>query len=249
MRRLLGVLVALAAVVIAIVLIFMADVPLSAIVSLGIGALSLLWLLLLLTVPWNVYFQARELLTEIRTSRERGIEVSPDRETEARRIAARMRAVAVGAHLVSAGVIAAVTYFAGGEIGYYFAGFYLLSTIFRPVGAWFGYLRERLSTMLKEVKYPRDDVKELISRFDGLDRWVDSIADQLTDVRRRHDDLATQVATLDHRTAERDQQLERSLAAHGRQFEHSLSRLTDNQEVMAGLKAFLRLVRSDQAFR
>jgi hypothetical protein len=33
--------------------------------------------------------------------------------------------------------------------------------------------------------------------------------------------------------------------AHARQFEHSLTRLTDNQEVIAGLKAFLRLVRSE----
>jgi hypothetical protein len=231
--------------VLAIGLVVLTDVSLSVVVSIGIGALSLLWLLLLLTVPWNVYFQARTVLTEIRTSRERGIEVSPDRDTEAARIAGRMRAVAVGGHLATAAVVAAVTYFAGGEIGYYFAGFYLLSTVFRPAGSWFGHLRSRLSTMLTEVRYPRDDVIDLLSRVSELERLVDHLDGEVAAGRRNHTELAGQVASLDRRSLERDQSLERALAAHGRQFEHSLSRLTDNQEVLAGLKAFLRMVRSD----
>src|SRR3984893_13946524 len=85
-----------------LVLIFAVHVSLSTVLSVGMGALCLLWLVLLLTVPWNVYFQARELIREIQTSREQGLEIPPGRDEEARRIAVRMRAAAIGGHLLSA---------------------------------------------------------------------------------------------------------------------------------------------------
>jgi hypothetical protein len=43
----------------------------------------------------------------------------------------------------------------------------------------------------------------------------------------------------------RDHELDRRLDAVGRQFEDTISRLTDNQEVIAGIKAFLRLLRTE----
>src|SRR6266545_3622999 len=197
------------------------------VLSLMLGALCLLWLMLLLTVPWNLYFQARALIHEIRVSRGRGITVSPEQEPEARRIARLMRRFAVGAHLVSAALVALITYLSGGAVGYYFAGLFLLSTFFRPAGAYFGYLRRRMTEMLREVKHPRDDLIEVLGRLDRL--TIETKA----------------LRTLVEESKGRDQALHVKLDAHGRQFEHSLSRLTDNQEVIAGLKAFLRLVRSE----
>jgi hypothetical protein len=94
--------------VVAIVLVAIADVPLQEILSLFLGVLCLLWLILLLTVPWNLYFQAHALIHEIRTSRGRGIDVPAERESEARRIASRMRWFAVGSHLVSAALVALI---------------------------------------------------------------------------------------------------------------------------------------------
>jgi hypothetical protein len=140
--------------IVAVVLVAVADVPLHEVLSLFLGVLCLLWLILLLTVPWNLYFQARALVQEIRTSRDRGIDVPAEREPEVRRIAARMRWFAIGSHLVSAGIVALITYLSGEAVGYYLAGLYLVSTFFRPAGAYFSYLRERLTTMLQDVKHP-----------------------------------------------------------------------------------------------
>lgn len=241
----LGILVAILAAVGAALAVYLLDMPAATLLSVGAGALCLLWLVALLTWPWNTYFQARALIQEIRTSRMRGIEVPVDREAEARRIAGRMRWVAIGAHLVSAVVLAIVTWLAGAELGYWFAAFYLLSTFFRPAAAYFGYLRERMRTMLREVRYPRDDLRDLLDTVGQLTARADALEERADDAATARRDASAHVAELESRTTERIAAAERTQVAMARQFEHSLSRLTDNHEVMAGLKAFLRLVRAE----
>lgn len=230
-----------------IVLVYVVDVPLPVVVSLGFGALCLLWLVVLLTVPWNLYFQARSLIHEIRVGRERGVEVSPEREAEARGIAVRMRRAAIAAHLVSAALLAAITYFSGETVGYYFAVFYLLATFFRPAGAWFSHLRGRMTTMLEEVRYPREDVVALLDRVKALESRADESEAAAAMAAERHDGLAAETRAGFHAATARADALDRRLDATGRKFEDSLSRLTDNQEVLSGIKAFLRLIRSETA--
>jgi len=236
---------ALAVTVVTVASIALAHVPMRDVLSLMLGALCLLWLMLLLTVPWNLYFQARALIHEIRVSRGRGITVSPEQEPEARRIARLMRRFAVGAHLVSAALVALITYLSGGAVGYYFAGLFLLSTFFRPAGAYFGYLRRRMTEMLREVKHPRDDLIEVLGRLDRLTIETKALRTLVEEQGRSIAQTRQRLGTIEDESKGRDQALHVKLDAHGRQFEHSLSRLTDNQEVIAGLKAFLRLVRSE----
>ncbi|MFI0351246.1 hypothetical protein [Actinomadura sp. 9N407] len=241
-----------AAAVGAVVLIFVADVPLSDVLSFGAGALSLAWLILLLTVPWNVYFQARQVIQEIGISRDRGLEIPTEREAEARTIAGRMRAAAIGAHLVSAAVMAVITYFSGAAVGYYFVGFYLLSTFFRPAHAWFVHLRRRLGTMLRETRYPRDDVLDLVDRMRFLEGHVEAM--RLTTEQLHGADLTLErrLESVDHDADRKGTELNRRIDALarksdliGRRFEDTIARVTDNQEVITGIKAFLRLLRTE----
>ncbi|GAA2446491.1 hypothetical protein GCM10010191_74430 [Actinomadura vinacea] len=234
-------LIGVLAVVGAVVLVLVADVPLAVVLSLGAGALCLAWLVVLLTVPWNVYFQARRVIGEIRTSRERGLEAPQGREEEARRIAVRVRAAAVGAHVLSAALAAVITYFSGAVVGYYFVGFYLVSTFFRPVHAWFVHLRERLGTMLRETRHPRDDVlavKERLTLLEFRAEQLRQTTEQLHEADlaqgRRLDDFDLAVS-----------QLHRRLDALGRRFEDTVAQLTDDQEVISGIRAFLRLLRAE----
>jgi hypothetical protein len=245
MPKLLVFLGALAATAVTVLLVALADVPMRDVLTLMLGALCLLWLLVLLTVPWNLYFQARALIHEIRVSRERGIAVSAEKEPEARRIARLMCWFAVGAHLVSASLAVLVTYLAGGSAGYWLAGLFLLSTAFRPAHAYFGYLRSRMRVLLKEVRYPRDDVSDVLEKLAALTSQVDALAASSQTQGKQLGALHARVETVDLDARDRDDDLHRTVDAHGRQFEHALSRLTDNQEVIAGLKAFLRLVRAE----
>jgi hypothetical protein len=231
----------------AIVLIFEVDVSAAEFLSFAVGALCLAWMIVLLVVPWNVHFQARELIKEIGTSRDAGLEVKPGREEEVRRIARRTLWVAIGGHLLSAAVITVITYFAGSVIGYYFAGFYLVSTLFRPAHAWFVHLHGRLTAMLQEVRHPRDDVLDLKERITFLEAQGENLRQTTEQLHTADLRLEQRLETVDVTTTKRDDELDRRLDALARQFEDTVAHLTDNQEVIAGIKAFLRLLRTESA--
>lgn len=242
--RFVGAVLATAALTGAPVLAYVTDAPLSLLLGTVAGVLSLLWLLLLLTVPWNLYFRAHSVLAEIGVSREKGLTVPEARDAEAGRIARMMLRVAVAGHVVTAALVVGVTAATGGVTGYWFAGFFLLSTAFRPAGAYFGRLRRRLGTLLKDVTFPRDDVMELrglVDRVDSGSRVLERKAEEqyraLAEVRRTVDALGASVYT-------RADDADRKIAALAREFESTVNRLTDNQEIITGLKAFLRLLRT-----
>ncbi|MFJ8113148.1 hypothetical protein [Streptomyces sp. NPDC096132] len=244
MGRLLGAVVAVVVAASALVFAYVAGAPPAVVFAVGAGVLSLLWLMLLLTLPWNLYFRAHAVLAEIAVSREKGMEISQARDAEAKRIARTMLRAAVAGHVLTAGVVVAVTWATGEFTGYWFAAFFLLSTFFRPAGAYFGQLRRRLGTLLKEVKYPRDDVVELRSRLDHVEAGTRVLEEKAEEQYKALAELRRTVDGLALSTYERAEGTDRRIAALGREFESTVNRLTDNQEIIAGVKAFLRLLRS-----
>ncbi|MET8977027.1 hypothetical protein ABZX85_15535 [Streptomyces sp. NPDC004539] len=244
MGRFLGGVAAVAAAVAALVFAYVAGASSEVVFTVGAGVLSLLWLTLLLTLPWNLYFRAHTVLAEIAVSREKGIEVSPARDTEAARIARMMLRTAVAGHLLTAAVVLAVTWATGGFTGYWFAAFFLLSTLFRPAGAYFGQLRNRLRTLLREVTHPRDDVVDLRTRLARTEAAHKVLSEKAEEQYRA---LAELRHTLDASTMaahQRAEETDRRITALGREFEATVHRLTDNKEIIAGVKAFLRLLRA-----
>ncbi|KUO07970.1 hypothetical protein [Streptomyces sp. DSM 15324] len=245
MGRFLGAVLAVAAAAGALVLAHVAGAPTTVVFALGAGVLSLLWLTLLLTLPWNLCFRAHAVLAEIAVSREKGMEISEARDAEAARIARVMFRSAVAGHVVTAAVVLAVTWATGAFTGYWFAAFFLLSTFFRPAGAYFGQLRRRLGTLLKEVTYPRDDVVELRARLDRAETGTRVLEEKAEEQYEALAELRRTVDALALSTHDRADATDRRLAALGREFESTVNRLTDNQEIIAGVKAFLRLLRTD----
>ncbi|MEU0597701.1 hypothetical protein ABZ484_05525 [Streptomyces sp. NPDC006393] len=244
MGRLLGAVVAGGAAAAALVLAYVAGASPAVVFAVGAGVLSLLWLLLLLTLPWNLYFRAHAVLAEIAVSREKGLEVSPARDAEAARIARAMLRTAVAGHVLTAAVVFAVTWATGEFTGYWFAAFFLLSTFFRPAGAYFAQLRRRLGTLLKDVTYPRDDVVELQARLKRAEAGTRILEEKAEEQYRALAELRRTVDALAMSTYERTENTDRKVAALGREFESTVHRLTDDQEIIAGVKAFLRLLRS-----
>lgn len=221
-------------------LVLYAGVPLSTLLSLGLGAICLVWLVVILTLPWNLCFAARHVVHEIAVSREAGIEVPAHREEEARTIARRMLVLAVAGHVASAAVIAVITFFSGRQVGYYFAGFYLLATAFRPAGAYVGHLRERVRTLGREINYPRADVVALRDQVTALTATAERLTQEVQDV-------TAELAAARNGLELADHDLDRRITLMARRFEETVDGLSDNQEVITGLKAFLRLVRADPA--
>lgn len=257
-----------AAALVAIVGVF-AKVSDRTVLDVGLGAASFYWLLVITTVPWNLYFRAREVRHEIDVSRGRGLDMRAGHEVEVRRLEYWLLRLAVGGHVVSAISVAAVTYVSGHVLGYYFAAFYLLSCAIRPAAAYLGYVRLRIAKLLKETTHPREDVVELTARFAALAADVAALQEgmdsaQLRAVQELHTvrgDLRSASARLqeDVRLAressegdrdsmrERIAAAERRVAAVVRHFDTAVDGLTDQQALLNGLRAFLRLVRADVA--
>ncbi|MFC5805094.1 hypothetical protein [Streptomyces formicae] len=228
----------------ALILAHAVGAPPAVVLGAAVGVLALLWLLVLLTVPWNLYFRAHAVLAEIAVSREKGIAVSAARDAEARRIARTMLRTAVAGHVLTAGGVVAVTMATGQATGYWFAGFFLLSTLFRPAGAYFTQLRRRLGLLLKDVTHPRDDVVELRTRVDRVEAGMTVLEGKAEEQYRALAELRRTADALGVASYERADDADRRIAALGREFESTVNRLTDDQEIIAGVKAFLRLLRA-----
>ncbi|MFF5900571.1 hypothetical protein ACFY8O_32260 [Streptomyces argenteolus] len=244
MGRFMGAVLATAVVAGALALAYTSGAPASLLLGAAAGVVSLMWLLLLLTVPWNLYFRAHTVLAEIGVSRSKGLEVPEERDTEAARIARLMLRVAVGGHALTAALVVAVTAATGAVTGYWFAGFFLLSTAFRPAGAYFGQLRRRLGTLIEDVTFPRDDVLEVRERVERLHAGTKALEERAEEQYRALAELRRTVDALNVASHGRADEADRKIAALGREFESTVHRLTDNQEIISGLKAFLRLLRT-----
>ncbi|MBE9052568.1 hypothetical protein IQ243_19500 [Nostocales cyanobacterium LEGE 11386] len=144
-----------------------------------IGGASFWWLLVIVTVPWSVHFQAKEVLAEAAQSTEKQIPVDEKQVRYVRVLAKRSLWVAIALHLFSA--IGLYTLAATGisTVGYISSGAALLLTILRPAIRAYEYLYARLRMISQEFRYPREDVMELRHRFDELDDTVKRLEQQL----------------------------------------------------------------------
>ncbi|WP_435057275.1 hypothetical protein [Streptomyces sp. bgisy060] len=244
MSKVVGAFVAAGLAVGALLLAYAVGAPPGTVLAVGAGTLGLLWFLLLLTAPWNLYFRAHAVLAEIAVSREKGLDVSDRRDAEARRIARAMLWAAVAGHLVSACAALAVAVATGRAAGYWCAALFLFSTSFRPAGAYFGQLRRRLGLLLQEVTYPRDDVVALRERVVALEHGGAVLGEKAEEQYRALAELRRTVDAVGLSAHERAEETDRRISALAREFEATVNRLTDNEEIITGLKAFLRLLRA-----
>ncbi|MFI6867898.1 hypothetical protein [Nocardia sp. NPDC050406] len=240
------------------------DVDPEVMIGAVLGFVAFFWLLVVVTVPWNLYFAARQAEHRLEAAGARDISVPAARAAEVHGLARRLLRMAVGAHVFSAAVAAGVALATGYTIGYYVAGFFLISIVLRPAGAYFVYLRSRIATISRDIAYPPDDVVELRERVsalaDGVDAlrenvaaWQQSDSRQIDDLRddvRRQDERARDEQRTVRETVARDhaELLARANTVDQRitgmvvHFDDALDGVTDQQEIIAGLRAFARLM-------
>lgn len=137
------------------------------------------WLLVIVTVPWNIHFEAKEVIAEAAQSAEKGIIIDQKQVNYAKMVAQRSLPIAITLHLLSA--IGFYTLAASGisPIGYISSGAALLLTVLRPAYRAYEYLAFRLAAIRQQVIYPREDILELRSRFTTLESTVERLEVQL----------------------------------------------------------------------
>jgi hypothetical protein len=143
-----------------------------------IGGATFWWLLVIVTVPWNIHFQAREVLVDAEQSTEKNMPVDRKKVTYVQRLASRSLIIAIALHLISAIGLYALAITGISVVGYVGSGAALLLTLLRPAVRAYEFIATRLSMIQQEVKYPREDVIELRHRVTQTETDVKYLLDQ-----------------------------------------------------------------------
>ncbi|MBE9165216.1 MULTISPECIES: hypothetical protein [Microcoleaceae] len=138
------------------------------------------WLLLIVTVPWNVHFEAKEVLAQAAESTKKNIAVDHEQVKYVNVLVRRSLFVAIGLHLGSAIVLYALAATGISAVGYLSSGAALLLTVMRPAIRGYQYLAQRLRTIRSQFLYPREDIVELRSRFANLESTVTDLSNQFS---------------------------------------------------------------------
>lgn len=144
-----------------------------------IGAASFWWLLVIVTVPWNVHFQAKQVLAEAQISAEKGTEIDEKKLRYVSLLAKRSFWIAIALHIFSAVGLYTLAATGISAVGYISSGAALLLTALRPAVQTYEYLATRLRMIQQEFVYPREDIWELRNRFINVEASIQRFEDQM----------------------------------------------------------------------
>ncbi len=145
--------------------------------AIGIGIFE--WAIIIVTVPWNIYFSAKAAVQTGKESQAQGISVEDRQIRYASNIATRSLFVAIGLHLGTAAGLYWLAISGITPIGYLSSGAVLLLTLLRPAISTYEYLATRLNELRQQFAYPRADILELRDRFQQLEDRVGRLTSQL----------------------------------------------------------------------
>ncbi len=209
--------------------------------------LSLAGLALVLKLPWDLYFEARALREEQVESERRGIPVDPDDVRAAAAMPRRLLSLCVALHIGAALLASGASWLSGGLLGYYFAAFFLVSTGFRPMAAFYQHALARIRELRTRARYPREDALALSGRIEDLRHRSEAHAACLENLseeyRSRIERLEVELASeRAARNADRER-YEYRADRLGEEMTRAVERLTSDQELLRGLRAMVKLIK------
>ncbi len=155
------------------------EVPTGSLLDWIIGVSTFIWLTAITVIPWNMYFAAKDVLFQYKTSKENEIKVNPDHFAFASKISRIYFVVAISLHLVSALILFLLSYYNVTSIGYISSMAALLLTLFRPLFRLNEHILNRLSQLNQEIHYPRDDVKKLLVKLKEDEARIRNLEEEL----------------------------------------------------------------------
>lgn len=198
-------------------------------------------------LPWDLVFEARNVLARQESSKRRGLEVDAAEVAFAKASASRALVLAIGLHTLGAVLAFFARGFLGDELGLVLAVAFVASMALRPIHAFYVHTRVRLGLAAREAEVPRQDAVSLADSIRALELRLREL-DQTRETEREA--LREQLAVIETRAREdagawrksasvTDEKLERVL----RELERTVEKTQQSAEVLAGIRAFVRLVR------
>jgi hypothetical protein len=174
-----SILVSLALMILAFAVLSWAKVPVGNLTDWVSGLLAFFWLLAIVTVPWNIYFKAKAVLSNAQPTRERGLAVDERQVAYVRKLVGLSFWIAIALHLASAIVLYVLARTGVVRIGYIASVIALMLTILRPSISAYNYLAARLHAIGQNWIYPREDVVELRGRVTSIEGILKSVRDDM----------------------------------------------------------------------
>jgi hypothetical protein len=229
------------------------QIPAGSLIDWVVGVAGFWWLTIITTVPWDTYFEAKEVLQEARISQSKDMKVNAADVQYAENISRRFLITAVLLHIISAGALYALAYFGVSQIGYWGSGMAILMTGLRPSARWYEYIRTRLYAIRQEVRYPREDAYELKIKLEELQGKVEKIEEMLNTENKdsawskqtrtienlRNDLRGVEVNLEKHKVqnaADHDRIIQKS--------EATLSKLTEDSQFLNQVRELIRFIKS-----
>ena len=214
-----------------------------------IGGATFWWLMAIVTVPWNVYFQAKQVLAEAEESQNKDIKIDGKKLNYVQTLAKRSLPIAILLHILSAIGLYSLAITGISAVGYVGSGAALLLTGLRPAVRAYEYIAVRLRMVSEEFHYPREDVCELRGRVDMLESQLKQIQEELNPnnpqslvvkqgrtMDATRDDL-TQLATALESLKSTNQAQHEQLAKEGRQ---AIAQITEDGEFLNHAREIIR---------
>ena len=219
----------------------------------SIGIASFWWLLAIVTIPWNIYFDARETLNEGKISQAKNIKVDVAQLNYVQKVARWSIISAIALHLVSAIVLYFLAATGISNVGYVSSGLTLLLTILRPAVRGYQYLNAKLLTIKKEIKIPREDAIEIKNRVEILEdktkklealldtNKADSlISQQQYKAQQNQQQIARLKALLEEDRAKNIVEHERL----AREAKNAIAQLTEDSQFLGHVREIIRFVKT-----
>ncbi len=145
-----------------------------------VGIAAFVWLMIVVTVPWNAHFKAREVLDDAAISKRKDILVVEETLAYAQKVAKNSLYVALGLHVVSALALLIIALTGFTVVGYYAAALTALFAGLRPSIRYYEYLQRRLEGIRTEFRYPREDLYEVRNMLEDFKVRMEQVEATLT---------------------------------------------------------------------
>jgi len=213
-----------------------------------IGFCGLSGLIMILSRPWDLYFEARNLRLkqEEKTASGQGVTDSDRKYIE--RLVPRLLALCLVLHLLAALAASAVSLYTGGNLGYWFAAFFLLSTLFRPVGAFYQHQKKKLTELSDRCEVPEFRRQEVLQRLDSLEsRLTDlqhGMEEKFLEQKRQTERLQQDLEGIRSQFVSESRRYFDSVDRVCNEFEKAVSKVSEDQELLRGIRALIHLIKS-----
>jgi hypothetical protein len=228
-------------------------VPAGRLLDWVIGIATAWWLLVIVTIPWNIHFAAREVVAEVAESRRRGLLTPDDQARYAAAWVGRSLLLALGLHLASAGALYGLAVTGVSAIGYPGSVAALLLTGLRPAVRGYEYVAARLAAIGSQARYPREDaaalavdLRELVGRVEALERAADPELHGSPAATQRAE-RADQARRLDELRLRLDELRAANAAEHARlarEAEQGVARISADGQVIDHVRELVRFFKS-----